>query len=143
MFRREVVKCLEEIETPTTFDLHDGNASPKLLRFLEALQCFKSQGKDFCGMIFTSRRVTAVALQMLIQKTPSLSSWIHSEFLVGHGGGNIPASLGIAGQGMSWEQQDSVLQRFSSRREPTNLVIATSVLEEGLDITPGEGCRDP
>ncbi|PWN27319.1 hypothetical protein BDZ90DRAFT_279680 [Jaminaea rosea] len=134
-FRRQVVNFLDDIPVPDIIELHEGNASPKLLRFIQALECFKPHAKEFCGMIFTGRRVTAIALQMLIERSPSLSSWIHSEALVGHSGGGMAASFGVAGQGMTWEQQNDVLMRFR-RRDPTNLVIATSVLEEGLDITP-------
>lgn len=127
---RQIVSILETIEPPEVIELDQDNASPKLLKLIEILKCFEPHAECFCGILFCSRRLAAQALTLLILKTPSLS-WLHPEALVGHGGrGDIAQA-----DGMSWEEQKSILSRLRNRN-PTNLVIATSVLEEGLDITP-------
>ncbi|CAO1636838.1 unnamed protein product [Parajaminaea phylloscopi] len=127
--RRQLANLLEEMPVPEEVTLDSSNASPQLLRFLEVLECFKGQADTFCGIVFCNRRITAMTLQLLIQRTPSLASFIHCEGLVGH------ASSHAGTDAMSWEEQCRILSRLR-RRAPTNLVIATSVLEEGLDIMP-------
>lgn len=100
-----------------------------MLRFVQILESFRAQDKTFRGIVFCDRRITAITVQMLIEKTPSLSSFIHCEGLIGHAGTSIGAYA------MSWEEQSRILGRLR-RRAPKNLVIGTSVLEEGLDIMP-------
>ncbi|CAO1615597.1 unnamed protein product [Sympodiomycopsis kandeliae] len=127
---RQIVAILDTIDLPDIVTLTEHNSSPKLRKVIETLECFRSHAEHFCGIIFCSRRITALALTLLICKTPSLS-FLHPEALVGHGGkGDISHS-----DGMSWDEQKAILSRLRNR-DPTNLVIATSVLEEGLDIAP-------
>lgn len=127
--RRSLASILDDIAPPERITLTPENASDHLLRFVQILECFHCQAKDFCGIVFCNRRVTALALKMLVDRTPSLESFIHCEALIGH-------THGLTGaHAMSWVEQERVLSRLR-RRAPTNLVIATSVLEEGLDIRP-------
>jgi hypothetical protein len=127
---QQIGEVLDEIEYAANVALTEENSSPKLRKLVDTLACFESQADNFCGIIFCNRRLSALALQMLIQKTPRLS-FLHPEALIGHGG--QPNAAGT--EGMSWEEQCEILSRLR-RRAPTNLVIATSVLEEGLDIMP-------
>ncbi|CAO1634137.1 unnamed protein product [Jaminaea pallidilutea] len=134
--RQKVADILDTVELPSIVELNAQNATPKLLRLLEVLHCFANHNKDFCGIIFCQRRITAIALHLLINKTPSLSRFLRSEALIGHGAANSGnATCDLGKLGMSWEEQSQVLSRLR-RRDGTNLVIATSVLEEGLDIMP-------
>lgn len=127
---RQIISILDTIPPIGTVALNEDNASPKLRKVIQALECFRDHADHFCGILFCSRRLTALALTLLISRTPSLS-FLHPEALVGHGGkGDITHS-----DGMSWEEQKAILSRLRNR-DPTNLVIATSVLEEGLDIAP-------
>lgn len=127
---REVAGILDTIRLPEVVELNESNACPKLHRLVEVLDAFKGQADTFCGIIFCDRRLTALGLESLIRKTPRLA-WIHPEALIGHGS-NTESHLS---DGMSWEEQCEILSRLR-RRSPTNLVIATNVLEEGLDIMP-------
>ncbi|TKY86881.1 hypothetical protein EX895_004169 [Sporisorium graminicola] len=109
-----------------TFDA--SNASPKVLRLIETLKCFEPSAQDFCAIIFVERRQTAKLLVELIKRVPGLE-FIHPEFLLGHEDDSAHGGT----PGMDWHVQVQVLNRFR-RRKPTNLLVATSIAEEGLDI---------
>ncbi|SPO39203.1 uncharacterized protein PSFLO_04682 [Pseudozyma flocculosa] len=117
----------EQPPPPSTFDVGPHNCSPKVLRLIEILKCFgcsPSSRAAFCGIIFVQRRQTAAALAELLRRVPELD-YLKPEWLIGH-----DTAAGLA---MDWHDQVEVLDRFR-RRAPTNLLIATSVAEEGLDI---------
>ncbi|CAH6850793.1 Dicer1 [Phodopus roborovskii] len=86
-----------------------------------------------CGIIFVERRYTAVVLNRLIKEAgkqdPELA-YISSNFITGHGiGKNQPRSKQMEAE---FRKQEEVLRKF--RAHETNLLIATSVVEEGVDI---------
>ena len=113
---------------PDILSLNGGTASPKVLRLIETLRCFEPSASDFCGIIFVERRQTATLLVELIKRVRGLE-FLHPEFLLGHENGNANGGA----PGMDWHDQVQVLNRFR-RRKPTNLLVATSIAEEGLDI---------
>nr|CDI56848.1 related to cell cycle control protein dicer [Melanopsichium pennsylvanicum 4] len=113
---------------PSVLMLDATNTSPKVLRLIQTLKCFAPSAATFCGIIFVGRRQTATLLVELIKRIPSLS-FIHPEYLLGHD--NSSSSGG--GSGMDWHDQVQVLNRFRHRKS-TNLLVATSIAEEGLDI---------
>ena len=83
--------------------------------------------------MFVERRYTALVLSKQIniaaKLDPGLTS-IKSNFVIGHGtGGKVNYSSYTE---MNFKKQEEVLRRF--RRREFNLLIATSVVEEGLDI---------
>ena len=101
--------------------------SPKVLRLIEILECFIEVSEEFCGIVFVERRDTAVVLDFLIKEIPSLN-FIKSSILVGHG-------MAVDGDvQMRFRQQNRVINAFRSGE--INLLIATNVAEEGLDIQP-------
>ena len=82
-----------------------------------------------CGIVFVQRRSTAVRLCELIdalRKTQADLQYIKCDYLVGHGAGSSVR------EAMKASKQEDVLSRF--RRKRINLLIATSVVEEGLDV---------
>ncbi|XP_021568565.1 endoribonuclease Dicer [Carlito syrichta] len=86
-----------------------------------------------CGIIFVERRYTAVVLNRLIKEAgkqdPELA-YISSNFITGHGiGKNQPRNKQMEAE---FRKQEEVLRKF--RAHETNLLIATSVVEEGVDI---------
>ncbi|KAN0064145.1 Dicer-like protein 1 [Thecaphora frezii] len=112
---------------PETFGIGPHNCSSKVLRLVEVLRCFgstPSARSAFCGIIFVQRRQTAASLAELLRRIPELD-YLKPEWLIGHDDSNGPA--------MDWQEQVEVLDRFR-RRAPTNLLVATSVAEEGIDI---------
>ncbi|XP_006839608.1 PREDICTED: endoribonuclease Dicer [Chrysochloris asiatica] len=86
-----------------------------------------------CGIIFVERRYTAVILNRLIKEAgkqdPELA-YISSNFITGHGiGKNQPRNKQMEAE---FRKQEEVLRKF--RAHETNLLIATSIVEEGVDI---------
>ncbi|CAB1331195.1 unnamed protein product [Coregonus sp. 'balchen'] len=86
-----------------------------------------------CGIIFVERRYTAVILNRLIKEAgkqdPELA-YISSNFITGHSiGKNQPRNKQME---VEFRKQEEVLRKF--RAHETNLLIATSIVEEGVDI---------
>lgn len=104
--------------------------SPKVIQLIEILTCFKEHnesGQAFCGIVFVERRHTANVLNFLMKEIGTLD-FIKSGVLVGHGtneNGDI---------NMRFKEQNKTIDEF--RKGQINLLIATNVAEEGLDIQP-------
>lgn len=101
--------------------------SPKVIKLLQILDCFKDQADNFCGIVFVERRHTANVLNYLLGEISGLE-FIKSDVLVGHGTseeGDIQ---------MKFKDQNRTIRAF--RDGKINLLIATNVAEEGLDIQP-------
>ncbi|KAG2217031.1 hypothetical protein INT45_003987 [Circinella minor] len=101
--------------------------SGKVSKLMEILSIFQ-QKQDFCGIIFVERRHTAVALDLLIKSYHKFDKTIKSGILIGHGtndDGDIQ---------MKFKKQHETIHQF--RDGELNLLIATNVAEEGLDIQP-------
>ncbi|CAG8574135.1 14728_t:CDS:2 [Acaulospora morrowiae] len=101
--------------------------SPKVIQLIRILDCFKETSENFCGIVFVERRHTANVLHQLIKETVSLK-FIIPGVLVGHG---------TAEEGdlqMKYKEQNKIINSF--RDGKINLLIATNVAEEGLDIQP-------
>ncbi|RGB34312.1 hypothetical protein C1646_653906 [Rhizophagus diaphanus] len=101
--------------------------SPKVIKLLQILDCFKDEVDNFCGIVFVERRHTANVLNYLLGEISGLD-FIKSDVLVGHGTseeGDIQ---------MKFKDQNRTIRAF--RDGKINLLIATNVAEEGLDIQP-------
>lgn len=91
------------------------------------------QAHELCGIVFVERRYTALVLSELInvvaEHDPELN-FVKSKFVIGHGsGGKVNYSNEAE---MNFKKQEEVLRQF--RTHKFNLLIATGVVEEGLDI---------
>ncbi|XP_062159041.1 dicer-like protein 4 [Alnus glutinosa] len=95
--------------------------SRKLLRLIGILSSFRLQPNMKC-IIFVNRIVTARLLSYILQKLKFLASW-KCDFLVG-------VHSGV--KSMSRKTMNIILERFRSGE--LNLLVATKVCEEGLDI---------
>ena len=111
------------------------DCSPKFSKLLEILASDTSRrqstSEPFCGIVFVEQRVTAMCLSQLIQELQI--DGIRCSFIVGHS----PSSAKIlekkcSRSGMNAKKQQDVLAKFRSGK--LNLLIATSVVEEGLDV---------
>ena len=91
------------------------------------------QDNKLCGIVFVERRYTALILSEQINIVAKLDhelSFVKSDFVIGHGtGGRVNFSNETE---MNFKKQEEVLRQF--RRHKFNLLIATCVVEEGLDI---------
>ncbi|XP_019453233.1 PREDICTED: dicer-like protein 4 isoform X2 [Lupinus angustifolius] len=95
--------------------------SSKLLRLIGILSNFRMQENMKC-IIFVNRIVTARSLSYILQKLKLLRQW-KSDFLVG-----VHAGL----RSMSRKTMNIIVEKFRSGE--LNLLVATKVGEEGLDI---------
>ncbi|XP_042002405.1 dicer-like protein 4 isoform X1 [Salvia splendens] len=105
------ITCTEVLQEPFV--------SEKILRLIEILSRFRLQPNMNC-IIFVNRIVTARSLSAILQNLKILSSW-KCDFLVGVRSGH-----------MSQKHMDIILEKFRSGQ--LNLLVATKVGEEGLDI---------
>ncbi|CAG8741190.1 35674_t:CDS:2 [Gigaspora margarita] len=100
--------------------------SPKVIQLINILKCF-NHTDNFCGIVFVERRHTANVLHLLVNEIDELH-FIRSGVLVGHGSheeGDLQ---------MKFKEQNKTISAF--RDGKINLLIATNVAEEGLDIQP-------
>lgn len=91
------------------------------------------QAHKLCGIVFVERRYTALVLSeqinIVAEHDPELT-FVKSKFVIGHGtGGKVNYSNEA---GFNYKKQEEVLRQF--RRHEFNLLIATCIVEEGLDI---------
>ncbi|KAM7268329.1 hypothetical protein ACFE04_010495 [Oxalis oulophora] len=129
---RYLTQVAESFASACTKDGHDSDLScievltqpffsSKLLCLIGILSTFRSQPDMKC-IIFVNRIVTAQSLSFILQHLEFLTSW-KCNFLVG-----IHAGL----KSMSRKSMNAILEKFRSGE--LNLLIATKVGEEGLDI---------
>ncbi|CAE6478937.1 unnamed protein product [Rhizoctonia solani] len=101
--------------------------APKLKFLISILDANRTE--DFSSLVFVEQRQVASTLAWLLPLVPELRDWIKAAALVGHGDGS---RAGFEGSGMAHAAQRSIVRDF--RSGSINLVIATSVAEEGLDF---------
>ncbi|XP_036613760.1 probable ATP-dependent RNA helicase DHX58 isoform X2 [Trichosurus vulpecula] len=100
--------------------------NPKLENLEQILQEQFSTAEPSRGIIFTRTRQSAYALHLWLQEHPRLQQLgIRAQVLTGAGHSNQTTH-------MTQREQQEVIQRF--RTGALNLLVATSVAEEGLDI---------
>ncbi|CAD6924128.1 unnamed protein product [Tilletia controversa] len=118
-------------ELPDTLTLTNEHVTPKILKLMKILMCFcatEESREGLRGIIFVERRDTAYALHELVRRQENLR-WLKTGYVIGHGDGG--EAIGLK-QGHT--SQEAVLSRFRSGE--FNLLIATSVIEEGIDVSP-------
>ncbi|GAA5895230.1 hypothetical protein JCM8208_005942 [Rhodotorula glutinis] len=119
-----------EAHTPT---LDVERFSPKLRALVEVLKACKDGADSFRGIIFVNRRLDALILGQIIRELAKVETdlaWINVDCVTGHG----TAASNSLGPRMQWHEQADVLSSFAEGR--INLLLATSVVEEGLDVQP-------
>ena len=90
--------------------------------------------EELRGIIFVERRYTASSLSKLIRRKRKEDKdlcRIQCDFVVGHNVGQNATSLRKEAR-MKSKHQDEVLEKF--RKGRINILIATSVIEEGVDV---------
>ncbi|KAL8293622.1 hypothetical protein RQP46_000323 [Phenoliferia psychrophenolica] len=109
------------------------NLSPKLQTLIKVLGAYQHASETFCGIVFVNRRVDALLIAHLLRqfsKTLPELSWLRVRCVTGHGT-SANKSLGPR---MQWAEQAEILTDFGEGN--CNLLVATSVVEEGLDVQP-------
>ncbi|OZJ04712.1 hypothetical protein BZG36_01815 [Bifiguratus adelaidae] len=124
----ELQKLVDAFHPPDPRPLQDSRHqafSPKLVKLIQILQLCARDPDRFRGIIFVERRYTAVVLQALIEEVQELKD-LRSAVLTGHGS---PDKSDVQ---MGFRTQTEAITKF--RVGEYNLLIATNVAEEGLDI---------
>ncbi|KAG0092235.1 Dicer-like protein 1 [Podila epicladia] len=128
----EHLATVQRIVDDTSFlppTCNDENLTPKVQKLIQILRVTSMALKDeFCGIIFVQRRDTAAALTILLQELKEFHDLLRVQVLAGHSEGNH------ALLNMTLKEQDAIINKFRSKEY--NLLVSTSVAEEGLDIQP-------
>ncbi|KAH8114247.1 hypothetical protein DFH11DRAFT_1596751 [Phellopilus nigrolimitatus] len=101
--------------------------SPKLRAAINTLVKYRTE--TFQGIIFVDQRQVATALSWVLRRVATTKDWIRCYELMGHGDGGATSDTL---KGMTLKEQNDVVRAFRSGE--LNLLIATSVAEEGLDF---------
>lgn len=103
--------------------------TPKVNTLVELL--FQIKSETFRGIIFVKERIAAFLLSMVLKRHPLLPH-LKCEAIVGHG----HSKNDILGKllRMSSTKQQQILAKFGTGS--LNLIIATQVCEEGIDVSP-------
>ncbi|KAK4705810.1 endoribonuclease Dicer, partial [Phenoliferia sp. Uapishka_3] len=107
--------------------LTTANSSPHFFALVDILITYRSR-PNFHAIIFAQQRNHARVLVDMLHKVEKLREWVRADWLVGHGGKEEE----VRGQGMDSKEQEAKVERF--RTGATNVLVATSVAEEGLDF---------
>ncbi|KAG0334359.1 hypothetical protein BG000_008399 [Podila horticola] len=109
--------------------LQHESLTPKVQKLIQTLRVTGTMlGEKFCGIIFVQRRDTAVALTILLQEHEPFRDMFRAQVLAGHSEGHHPLL------NMTSKEQSIIINKF--RDKEYNLLVSTSVAEEGLDVQP-------
>lgn len=107
----------------------DDTLSPKLQLLLHILK--EEAGPSFTGIVFVEQRAVVAALAEYISSSPELSKLFDVGTFVG--GSNSSKKKSNIGDINDLKAQQQTLDDFRVGKK--NLIIATSVLEEGIDVS--------
>ncbi|KAF9904462.1 Dicer-like protein 1 [Linnemannia zychae] len=127
----EIKVAVDVVNTwPTPTPIYDSKQlSPKVMKLIQVLRVAgKSWTKDFCGIVFVQRRDTAIALCLLLQELEEFRDIFRVQVLAGHSDESDSVLK------MKFQEQNDIISHF--RNKAYNLLVSTSVAEEGLDIQP-------
>lgn len=108
------------------------NSSPQVQELLKFIHGASKERKNMKGLIFVQRRFTARILCHVVRRyfntKENENLKVHVDFMVGRNS-SMPDSIETV---ISTQNNNEVLEKF--RRGQINLIIATNVLEEGIDL---------
>ncbi|KAJ3087920.1 hypothetical protein HK102_009973 [Quaeritorhiza haematococci] len=117
----------------------DDVIAPKVQTLINILTEYRDNPQQFCGIVFVEQRNTARILHLVVKHCEKLNDFVRSAVLIGHGGGRGSGGgddkeFKFKQHMMDVKEQQQVVKQF--RTGEVNLLIATKVAEEGLDIQP-------
>ncbi|KAG8390726.1 hypothetical protein BUALT_Bualt01G0113400 [Buddleja alternifolia] len=104
-----------------TANMTAGYLTSKVMCLVETLLEYREMNDLRC-IVFVERIVTAIAIRSLLNELPEFSGW-KTEYTAGNN-----SQL----QSQSRKEQNAIIEEF--RKGTVNIIIATSMLEEGLDV---------
>lgn len=137
--RAEFTLTLVESEDSTSSVFHS-QITEKLTKLIDLL--VEEAHEHYSGLIFVKQRATVAVLAHIIAKHPRTRSQFFPGTFVGSASVSKKADFADL---VTAKEQQQVLDDFKDHSKPTNLLISTSVLEEGIDIPACHNviCFDP
>ncbi|KAK3315325.1 hypothetical protein B0H66DRAFT_606212 [Apodospora peruviana] len=123
--------AFKKVETPPPFGVPDDNdLSPKARALLNILQ---QDRENPMGIVFVKERATVAVLSHVLSVHPISSSHQKTRFRVGSvvGTSKMP---GRRRDFLDLSRKEDIFSLDNFRKGKTNLLVATSVLEEGIDV---------
>ncbi|KAB5538633.1 hypothetical protein DKX38_016166 [Salix brachista] len=106
----------------TEADVGAGHITEKVLCLIKSLLLYRDL-KDMRCIVFVERVITAVVLESLLRELlPKHSGW-KTKYIAGNNSGL---------QSQTRHMQNEIMEEF--RKGMVNIIVATSILEEGLDV---------
>lgn len=113
-----------------------GDCSDKLQRLIETLlnEKMETEKRDevYSGLVFVQRRDTVIALAEVLNNHPFTKNIFRIGFLLGTSDSSRRHSFLDISRKLARETQEETMAEF--RSGDLNLIIATAVAEEGIDI---------
>lgn len=127
-YLRAVMKTVELPELGPVETLITAKVEKLIEILLEEYYAEQAQG-DFSGLVFVEQRVGVLALAKILQTHPKTKPYFRPGTMVGgsKSGKSLRFLRDLAGKG-----QEKTLGEFRAGKK--NLIVATAVIEEGLDI---------
>eukprot|EP00158_Paraphelidium_tribonemae_P009679 Partr_v1_DN28928_c2_g1_i1_m25909 putative Dicer-like endonuclease involved in cleaving double- stranded RNA in the RNA interference (RNAi) pathway. Produces 21 to 25 bp dsRNAs (siRNAs) which target the selective destruction of homologous RNAs leading to sequence-specific suppression of gene expression, called post-transcriptional gene silencing (PTGS). Part of a broad host defense response against viral infection and transposons len=122
----EYQQLITDMQPP---DMVPESFAAKVIKLVKVLEKFHAERPEkFTGLIFVERRVVALALERFLSTYPHINAALRVGLILGHG------SSGVSGGKARFksDNQAEIISNF--RNGKVNLLIATSVAEEGIDI---------
>ncbi|OBZ68881.1 Dicer-like protein 2 [Grifola frondosa] len=137
--KRYILDALSSVQlVPVSSDPRDilAGISPKVRALVDCLTLeevlFRSQDEDYSGLVFVTRRDTVLALAEVLSRIPETAQLFRIGYLLGSSSSfKRHAFLDITRM-MLKDSQSDTLRDFKIGDK--NLIISTSVAEEGIDI---------
>ncbi|ORY90629.1 hypothetical protein BCR35DRAFT_349581 [Leucosporidium creatinivorum] len=121
----------ELLDLLSSMSIGNGSVSPQVRALLDLLESYHDRvDSAFHAIVFVQQRAHAKILTEIVRKVGRLQGWLKADWLVGHGGRGGPEAE--KDLGMEVKRQQDVLAAF--RNGELNLIFATQVAEEGLDV---------
>ena len=119
---KQLLELLQDFEKEVSSV--SSTANPKLLQLKKLLLDSFRDKANTKGMIFVTEVESAYKMKEWIEKQPELK-YIHAGIVIGQGHGHDSLKMSLA-------EQEYNIKCF--REDKLNLLVATSVLEEGIDV---------
>lgn len=125
-------RILSQVPRPpieTDFTKNDPRITPKVHHLLEAVK--SEMSPEFAGLVFTQTRASVVVLAKLLSCHPETKDIVRVGTFVGTS--NYGSKRSKITELLDIKEQPQTLDDLRNRKK--NLVISTSILEEGIDIS--------
>lgn len=131
--KRYLKGILGKVIIPTDLGTIEERLADKVEKLIEVLleEYNDEEGEGFAGLVFVEQRVEVTILQQILRKDKRTRDIFRSGTIVGAGQGSAKTGKGIY-ELVTAKNQIGVIEGF--RSGGINLLLSTSVVEEGLDI---------